>query len=139
LFFSANDLIDFPLVQFGPLVLSGWHALLAIVGLASWWGFILTVSGTVAAWVYLRYFQPHDGGAFFGDASDAFSFDVFFPTAVQCVVPSFSFFFSVCKENSLQRQAGVASGAGAGKSLNNQVFPAQQNAVGCNTHNDAGT
>ena len=47
---------------------------------------ILTITGVILGWIYLRFYQ-HKGKAAKGDLRDGFAFSTFFPEPVQYVLP----------------------------------------------------
>ena len=56
--------------------------LLCIIKLLPLINVILTISGVLVGWVYLRFYQPKGKGAK-GDLRDGFAFATFFPEPLQ--------------------------------------------------------
>ncbi|EGD81279.1 hypothetical protein PTSG_11316 [Salpingoeca rosetta] len=64
-----------------PLALIAAHVAFYLLGTGSLAQVILSASGFLTAWVFLRFYQNRNGVK--GDPSDAFGFESFFPSAVQ--------------------------------------------------------
>lgn len=64
-----------------PVVVIFIALLLAVFKLVFYAHSLLALSGTLTAWIYLRFYQRRDGGR--GDMTESFAFATFFPELMQ--------------------------------------------------------